>query len=162
MPSFKGKLAAGSPRGQTGRCFEQTEHKAEDLKRFLDEAADGWGGSCLACINARPGAQRGGRETSDNSDCPAHAYAEGLGTRGEGNLFKSHSIPLFMRISRAGERRLQGVSGSAWSTAGCRLLIHDSMVNFTWSCFCHYRIHRWITAPANLLPIQGVSWQTER
>lgn len=41
MASFKAKLAAGSPRGQTGRCFEQTEHKAEDLKRFLDEAADG-------------------------------------------------------------------------------------------------------------------------
>lgn len=41
MPSFKGKLAAGSPGGQTGRCFEQTEQKAEDLKRFLDEAADG-------------------------------------------------------------------------------------------------------------------------
>lgn len=71
-----------------------------------------------------------GRETSDNSDCHAHEYAEGLGTRGEGNLFKSHSIPLFMRISRARER-VHGVSGSAWSTAGCRHLIPHSMLNFT-------------------------------
>lgn len=95
------------------------------MKRQMAEEEAAWHALTLNQVH------REGRETSDNSDRPAHAYAEGLGTRAEGNLFKSHSIPLFMRISRAGERRLQGVSGSAWSTAGCRLLIHDSMLNFT-------------------------------
>lgn len=72
--------------------------------------------------------RREGKETSDNSDCPAHAYAEGLGTRVEGNLFKSHSVPLFMKItqSQSQETRLQGVSGSL---VYCRQSLSHSSFN---------------------------------
>lgn len=161
MPSFKGKLAAGSPRGQRGRCFEQTEHKAEDLKRFLDEAADGRGGSCLACINAHPGAQRGKRDVRQQW-LPCSCIRWGPRHKRWGQSFqKSFYSSIHENIQRQREEtRLQGVSGSAWSTAGCRLLIHHSMLNFTSSC--HHVNHgtsKSATHPSCFLTKKRLNWE---
>lgn len=120
---YKGKVAAGSPRGsagrRTGRWFKQTAQKVEDLRPFQDEAADGRQGSCLACINAHPGVQRG-------KEC-FHFFCRGPQSMHEQcNLFKSHSILLFM--SRQAEAKKQDYrvsqvifveTGSEWSTV-CR------------------------------------------
>lgn len=85
MLPIKGKVAAGNPLRQTGWCWRQIEQKAEDVEQLWmeqqmagEEAA--WHALVLNQVL---------RETSESGNCPAHAYAEGLGRRrSEGNLFK--------------------------------------------------------------------------
>lgn len=105
---YKGTVAAGGPRGkagrQTGWWFKQMEQKAEDQRPFRVKQQMVDGGSCLACINVHPGAQRG-KETENKRDC-LHFFCRGPQCMHEQcNLFRSHYILLFM-ISQA-EAKIQ-------------------------------------------------------
>lgn len=57
--AYKGKVAAGSPGGKAdGLLVQAYGAQGRGSEAFRDEAADGRRGSCLACINVHPGAQR--------------------------------------------------------------------------------------------------------
>lgn len=97
----KGKVAAGSPAGQTGWCWRQTEQKAEDVERlWMEQQMAGQEAAWHAlALNQVLG------ETSESHDCSAHAYAEGLSRRSEGNLFKKSLYSSIHERIRARGRR---------------------------------------------------------
>lgn len=90
----KEKVSDGGPGGKSGRLVVQADGaRGRGSDASKDEAADGWWGSCLPCINSHPGAQTEKRGKSD----AFHFFCSGTQCmHKQCSLFRSHYILLFM------------------------------------------------------------------
>lgn len=104
---YKGKVTARSPAGTRRRVAASGRRsiRPKDQRPFQDEAADGWWGGCLVCINVDVDSQR-------ERDARGFFHFFCWGTQcmhEQHNLFKSHYILLFM--SSQAEAKIQNHRG---------------------------------------------------